>query len=88
MGQSNWLVAKKKKKSKLNVGGDYVTQLVPIGISVGAKMVANKFKNQNCAHPMWSCRMHPRGPWKGGKGCEFFLFLFGSVCKVIVKVQK
>jgi hypothetical protein len=41
---------------------------------------------------MWRCRMHPRGPcfFSFGRGGDmsFFSFLFGLVCKVIVKLQK
>jgi hypothetical protein len=37
MGQSSWLVAKKKKETKLNMGGDYVTQLVPLPSMWGQK---------------------------------------------------
>jgi len=58
---------------------------------MGAKMVTNKFKNQNLAQPMRRCSMHPKGPgffsfgrgmrvfsflcWVSG-GCEMFYFLF------------
>ncbi len=56
---------------------------MPSAISVGAKMIANKFKNRNLAKPRRSCRIHPRGLGffcfsKGGvRDVNFFLSYFG-----------
>jgi hypothetical protein len=73
---------KNKKKTKLNLGGDYVTHLVPLASVWGQKWWPTNLRIKIVLIQCEDAQCTPRGPcffpfgrWGGGGGgCEFFLF--------------